>query len=149
MIKPTVGRVVWYHPAADSRVPHSKEQPLAAIICFVHSDSMVNLSVFDSNGGQSQRTSVHLVQEGEDAAVDAEWCMWMPYQKGQAAKTEDVTAKLAERVTALEGGFQVMRAEQAEHTHVLNDFEPMADTSSPTVAETPIAQATGQGPDGQ
>lgn len=87
MIKPTVGRVVWYRPEG----PDGPTQ--AALVAFVHSDSMVNLAVFDNNGCHSSRTSVPLVHDGAPIPVGS-YCEWMPYQKGQAAKTEAVEAEL-------------------------------------------------------
>jgi hypothetical protein len=91
MITPTVGRVVWYH--APSSTPDA--QPQAAIIAFVHSDCLVNLHVIDANGVASGATSVVLVQEGDTAPAAGFYCEWMPYQKGQAAKTEAVQAQLS------------------------------------------------------
>jgi hypothetical protein len=90
MIKPTVGRVVWFHEAF---VPDQPEQPQAAIVTFVHSDACVNLVVFDKEGHASGRTSVFLRQEGK-VAPSGMFCEWMPYQKGQAAKTELAEAEL-------------------------------------------------------
>jgi hypothetical protein len=86
VINPTVGRVVLFHPDA----PH--DQPFAATIAYVHSDRMVNLSVIDANGFQFSKNSVTLIQD--DDAYPAEYCEWMPYQKGQAAKTEALESKL-------------------------------------------------------
>ena len=77
MITPTVGRVVWYHPER----PHV--QPWAAIVTYVHSDSMVNLVVFDENGIGRAKMSVHLAQENEATNFD-NYCEWMPYQKAVA-----------------------------------------------------------------
>jgi hypothetical protein len=59
MIKPTIGRVVYYHPAFESG-SGSNERALAAIICHVHSDDMINLAVFsepaaDSLAGQRHK----------------------------------------------------------------------------------------------
>lgn len=87
MIKPSVGRIVWYHPSTfggENLARHS-EQPLAAIVAFVWNDRMVNLTVVDHNGKTSARTSVPLVQDDEPPPLGA-YCEWMPYQKGQAAK---------------------------------------------------------------
>lgn len=81
MIKPTVGRVVWYWPGF---LP-MPTQPLAAIVAYVHSDTLVNLAVFDANGVPSSQTSVHLWQ-GEGQRPTNFFCEWMPYQIGQAAK---------------------------------------------------------------
>jgi hypothetical protein len=94
MIKPTIGRVVLFHPAF---VPDSgiNEQTFAAIVCYVHSDTMVNLAVFDNNGVYSAQTSVFLFQ-GDTERPGSYYCEWMPYQQGQAAKTEALEKQLAE-----------------------------------------------------
>ncbi len=94
MIKPTVGRVVWYVGSEGDELngmPKS-DQVCAALIAYVHSDTLVNLVVFDCNGAPHSRTSVTLLHEG---AKEGPYCTWMPYQKGQAAKTEELEAKLA------------------------------------------------------
>lgn len=90
MIKPTVGRVVWYVPAPGDTIPCG-DQVLAAHIAYVHSDDCVNLMVIDMHGDTHTRSSVTLVQDG---AREGSYCTWMPYQKGQAAKTDSVEAKL-------------------------------------------------------
>src|SRR4051812_2510400 len=95
MIKPTVGRIVWFHdeqcqsPAPLARITG---QPLAAIVTGVWGDRMVNLAVFDANGASHSRTSVTLVQDGAAAPPlgCVMYCEWMPYQKGQAAKLESL-----------------------------------------------------------
>ena len=85
MIKPTVGRMVWFWEGVN------QAQPMAAIVTLVHNDHMVNLSVFDSCGVQFSRTCVRLVQ-GDEAHIPAghvpvgAYCEWMPYQVGQAKK---------------------------------------------------------------
>lgn len=92
IIKPTVGRVVWFHPSKNSAESgfsrHTEGEPYAAIVAHVHSDTMVNLSVFDANGVTHSRTSVTLVQGDADAPAYGFYAEWMPFQKGQAAKTE-------------------------------------------------------------
>jgi hypothetical protein len=94
MIKPTVGRVVLYHPpfTADSG---SNEETYAAIVCHVWSDTCVNLAVFDSNGVASNQTSVFLFQ-GDGERPGSSYAEWMPYQKqvaaGQIAPTLHATA---------------------------------------------------------
>lgn len=96
MIKPTIGRVVWFHPglAPDSS---RTETTQAAIICHVWSDTCVNLAVFDANGVASNQTSVYLFQ-GDSERPSSQFAEWMPYQQGQAAKTEALEKKLAETV---------------------------------------------------
>lgn len=98
MIKPTVGRVVWFWPgtayARDRGMAYSNSaQPLAAQITYVHSDQMVNLVVFDQKGVTFGVTSVELLQ-GDRRPPLGMYCEWMPYQKGQAAKTEALEAKV-------------------------------------------------------
>lgn len=89
-IEPTVGRVVWFTPSASDNIERSIGSPLAAIITAVLSDRCVNLVVFDFNGRAHGRTSIYLAQDGFTPLQDS-FCEWMPYQKGQAAKTEAVT----------------------------------------------------------
>lgn len=83
MIRPTIGRVVWYHPDK----PH--KQPWTALICAVLSDRIVNLAVFDENGLGKSKQAVFLIQEGEEPPQSS-YCEWMPYQIGQA-KANPVT----------------------------------------------------------
>lgn len=93
MIKPTVGRVVWYYPAPGDSLVHSLGQPLAAHVANIHSDRLVNLMVIDAMGIPHARPSVVLIQDG-DPMPNGPYCVWMPYQKGQAAKTEALETKL-------------------------------------------------------
>lgn len=69
---PEVGRHVHYfeHVPSDS--------PQAAIIVHVHSDTMVNLTVFDRNGHAVPVTSVELVPVGAERP-EYRHCTWMPY----------------------------------------------------------------------
>ena len=85
-MKPTIGRVVWYKPM-PAHDDSFTDQMNPALICYVHSDEMVNLSVSDSNGNQFGGTSVPLFQ-GTPEDCPAGSCCWMPYQKQQAAKEE-------------------------------------------------------------
>lgn len=100
IIPPTVGRVVHYY--RDPRAGESDFAvnddglPYAAIIAHVWSDTMVNLTVFDANGRPHSRTSVELVQGPQPARPAGAFCSWMPYQIGQAAKTEAAERRAAE-----------------------------------------------------
>lgn len=98
-ITPTVGRVLHFFPTVDymasrKQAFNNTAQPLAAVIAYVHSDTMVNLTVWDQNGEQFSVCSVPLVQEGSDVIVGSFYAQWMPYQKGQAAKTERLESML-------------------------------------------------------
>lgn len=87
MIKPTIGRVVWYWRS------EGQEQAFSAQIAYVHSDTIVNLGYLDANGFAKNVTSVQLVQEGDKKPAFS-YCEWMPYQIGQAKK-HDATETLA------------------------------------------------------
>lgn len=91
-IKPTVGRVVWFYPAANQQSadfsPPAAGEPLAAIVAAVLMPNLVNLAVFDAMGFAHARTTVPLVQEGEAAPADGYFATWMPYQVEQAKKAE-------------------------------------------------------------
>lgn len=95
MIKPTVGRIVWYHRGPRDWV-NQRDQPLAAIITYVQTDTMVHLVVFEAEGRMEPRLNVELCQ-GDTAPSEREHCEWMPYQKGQAAKTEALEQKLSDK----------------------------------------------------
>ena len=84
MISPSIGRVVWYYPPGHPE----GEQPFAAIVAHVWSDTCVNLAIFDANGRPmaDPPTSVLLVQPGEYPPSDGGYCCWMPFQINTAAK---------------------------------------------------------------
>lgn len=94
LIKPTVGRVVWFFTKQSAGMPGGGgSEPLAALIVKVHSDRLVNLVVFDAVGASHQKCSVPLVQQN-DEAPDGMFCTWMPYQL-LAARTEAAEKKAA------------------------------------------------------
>jgi hypothetical protein len=84
VIKPTVGRVVWFFPYVGDTFARNGRQPLAAMVTAVWSDTCVNLAVFDANGVAHGKTSVLLVQP-ESESPGAGYCTWMPYQQQKAA----------------------------------------------------------------
>ncbi len=87
MIEPTVGRIVWVNP--DDAIGEENKGPLAAIITYVHSDTCVNLCVFDMNGNPQPRTRVRLVQpEDVPSATTSLYCFWMPFQIKKATGSE-------------------------------------------------------------
>jgi len=80
MIKPTVGRVVWFWVAK----PSPQRQPLAAMVASVIDDHHVNLVVFDAEGNSRGETDVALLQDDMAGIPDGTpYCEWMPYQKGE------------------------------------------------------------------
>lgn len=95
IIKPTIGRKVWYRPHESDAMVNSQHGMLDATIVEVWDDRLVNLVVFDANGFHYTKTSVQLVQEGDNASVYGGYAEWMPYQTGQAAKTEALEKEAA------------------------------------------------------
>jgi hypothetical protein len=95
MIGPTVGRIVHYYPSVGDNIARVEGQPLAAIVAFVHNDRMINIGAFDANGAHQPRCLIRLLQDDEQANVGESYCAWMPYQLGQAAKTEAALAQPA------------------------------------------------------
>ena len=86
MIRPTVGRVVWYRPNQPGSVGSLDDgQPMAATVAFVRNDRCVNLSVVDHHGRQFSAIGVLLLQGDESFKPVTPYCEWMPYQVGQAA----------------------------------------------------------------
>jgi hypothetical protein len=103
VIEPTVGRVVWYRPTHADPLGSAVEptKRYAAHVADVLPDGTVNLLVISPMASTFDRVGVTLVQEGEPEPGQ---CQWMPYQKGQAAKTESLlqreAAQAAEPITA-------------------------------------------------
>lgn len=99
MIKPTIGRRVWYWPSdydlgLDKMNPPSvievddRSQPCDAGVTYVHHEHLVNLTVADHNGNMHKRSSVFLLQDGNErpSCRTTAFAEWMPYQKtAQAA----------------------------------------------------------------
>ena len=92
MIKPTVGRVVWFYPDRYNQ----QAQPLAAVIAHVWSDTCVNLAIFDANGRPLAEppTSVRLVQPEEVQPTDGHVCTWRPFQVGQSQAVKDAQSQV-------------------------------------------------------
>lgn len=118
IIKPTVGRVVWFYPSQNTGeagfARHAEGGgPYAAFIAHVWSDHLVNLSVLDANGVAHSRTSVPMYH-GECDVPEHAFCGWMPYQKGQAAKTEAAEKELVQEPK----GFHPTQRQQLEYALV-------------------------------
>lgn len=90
MIEPTIGRIVWYTPTElnDRGFRLDKHQPCAAWIVYVHDDRKVNVLVATHEAVMVQCFNIQLLQD-DDPIPDAKtpYVAWMPYQKGQAAKS--------------------------------------------------------------
>jgi hypothetical protein len=89
MITPSNGRIVWYTPSAlgmsdNVMVWHDPFKPLAAVVCHVWGDRMVNLLVIDSDGTTHARTSVNLLQDDDPVPEHGRFCVWMPLEAEKA-----------------------------------------------------------------
>lgn len=88
-MKPTVGRIVYYKGVSVTD-EGAIEFNVASIITEVDSDTQIGLCAFYPSGLVFARD----VKQGDKAG---QWD-WMPYQKGQAKKTEELEKKLSEEV---------------------------------------------------
>lgn len=98
-IMPTVGRIVHFRngPGCLTRIPTAKDcDHLAAIVTGVTDEGRhINVAVFDVLGTHHRLQYIPLIQDGEVPADTMYYCTWMPYQKGQAVKTEEAERALA------------------------------------------------------
>lgn len=94
IIKPTVGRKVWFRPATDQLLSSlnptgmatNGNQPLDATVIAVWGDRMVNLLVIDIVGKAFPVLSATLLQDGDLIPTGGRYAEWMPYQQGQARR---------------------------------------------------------------
>ena len=89
MIQPTIGRVVLVHRGLS-------DQAEPALVSYVWNDSLINVGGFDRNGSPFSCTSLKLLQDNEMGSAGMWYAEWMPYQKEQAAKTENLEKQLSE-----------------------------------------------------
>lgn len=142
IIKPTAGRIVYYYEAkagsADNGTPTiTVHGPLAAIVTCVWGDNCINVAVHNASGsGAFARTSIRLVQPGENQPAIGEWCEWMPYQIEQAGRAPvlneiaDANARavnVCAQVDALRQGNQ-----QVGDPYIDRSGEPRVATAAPT-----------------
>ena len=101
-IVPTIGRVVHYFPSEQDRCEGMdilSEAPCTALVAYVHSDTSVNLAVFDHCGTEWQRRAVPINIERFTGTPRAEW---MAYQK-QVATGEIAPTRHAGNADVLAG----------------------------------------------
>jgi hypothetical protein len=83
-MKATVGRIVYYKAYGTSNGEY-KSADRASVITEVISDTVVSLCVLNPSG----QFFIQNVKQGSEVG---QWD-WMPFQKGQAQKTEELEAK--------------------------------------------------------
>ena len=147
VITPTPGRIVWYWPSTNDGLSALAGQPLAAIVAAVHDDRHVNLSVVDAHGNHHGRTNVFLSQPDQERPVSRDYgfAEWMPYQKGQAAKVEQVQSALAEAISTDGVGvttpamFAETNGTSASEIGLVTPAEPAAEAPVEAPVEAPAA----------
>jgi hypothetical protein len=163
IIKPSVGRVVWYYPptnSAESGFARPDDgAPLAAVIARVWSDTLLNLTVFDANGDPHSRTSVLLVQEDQATPEHRGHCEWMPFQKGQAKALDAIRGtspapnhasavlypairEAMAELSKLQTGFNWNVDRAWNHLHSAFWSESPAPASAPGLRTVPVATAS-------
>lgn len=96
MIEPTIGRVVWIYGRGcdeddEPTTPEDKPEMAHIADCWLGKDGRwyLNVGGLDHEGHFFNERIVQLVQEFKHPTVsNRPFATWMPYQKGQAAKTE-------------------------------------------------------------
>jgi hypothetical protein len=83
MITPTIGRVILVHARAQGATG-----PWPCLVTKVWGDRCINAAGFNEWGTTVSYSSLRLLQDDDAAPEHGEYAEWMPYQKGQAAKTE-------------------------------------------------------------
>lgn len=90
---PTVGRVVL--------IKRQGAPDLAAIVAFVHEGGYtINAGVFNEDGSVGGLSCVLHASDADEAGNAYPRWDWMDFQKGQAAKTEELEAKLKNQTYA-------------------------------------------------
>lgn len=87
---PTIGRVIYLYDNAMTGV----DRPYLGMVADVIGGHTINAVAF-SHDGDLIVGGLQNVPHDSDKAPDAKvWWDWMPYQKGQAAKTEELQREL-------------------------------------------------------
>jgi hypothetical protein len=68
-------------------------QPEAALITYVWNNRLVNVGGFDPAGQPFALCSLRLLQDNDTPAAGEYYAQWMPYQVGQAQRTQDAEAR--------------------------------------------------------
>lgn len=142
MIKPTIGRMVWYTPAEahDNRL--DKDSPLSAQVVYVNDDETVNLAVFDQHGQHHAGiTSVQLLQDNDKPKQTKQedptkrtylaYAEWMPYQKS-TADNKDV-ADLKSQLSTLTTQVSSLQAQVS----ALSTVKAASNPSTPPAPQVP------------
>lgn len=101
-IIPTIGRSLHFFANTESDLKlFGSVGPFACILCGVINDTTINVGVFTNEGTVVGRTGVPLLQ-GDDVIGEGSgsYCGWMPFQQGQAARTDSAEKVLFEQLAS-------------------------------------------------
>lgn len=94
---PTVGRVVHVFGSWEGSVP--PETPRVGIVAGLCYGLTINAAVWASDGSMDPGGVQQIRHVSEKHEFSEVWWDWMDYQKGQAAKTEQLEAQLKENAS--------------------------------------------------
>jgi hypothetical protein len=83
---PAIGQIILFNPGVHETVMTS-DQPLAAIVTYVHKNGTVNLAVFGKNGDQWQKHSIKMLADDEAYPERISYAK-LPSHKGPAKEAE-------------------------------------------------------------
>jgi hypothetical protein len=151
-IEPTIGRIVWFFPPIDGG-RHEDGQPFGSLVAGVNDDGTINLLVAARDGSPYGAANIPLLQDGDAIDQDTAHAVWMPYQKGQAAKTEQLLGSTALPVDLQPVHDKIADAEKATQakfeefgTWLKNRFEDFDIRISAAAAAASAAQAASAPP---
>lgn len=106
-IKPTIGRVVLVRIPGVNMGTTPDQQPLPALITFVHSDSLINVGGFFPDGEPFRSCSINLIPSEEplpQLPCDQPFAHWMEYQIQAAAPKTGLGGTLISPVPLISEG---------------------------------------------
>lgn len=137
IIKPTVGRKVWYRhngsgPIANVasvqlRPETRSDQPMDATIIHVWDDRLVNLRVTDHVGNTFYSEGCNLLQFDDEAPLTGHYCQWMPYQVQQQARST-AFENTSSSIDSLLAGFMTRDSEEDLDEHELALAKALAES---------------------
>lgn len=114
MIEPTVGRVV------HLQLHLGQKQPMKADIAYVFPRGqfshswLINVGYLDHNGNHAALQTIEL-WDGTGDPPSLPYATWMPYQVGQAARTDNAESKLSGELALLKQRLEAL--ESQTHVH--------------------------------
>lgn len=128
-MNPSIGRICWVN------MPVRSDQLCAAIVTYIHSETLVNVACFDRNGDIHPLMRMEFYH-GDDGKVPVGQAGWMPYQvQAQAQRQTQPQVSVEE--------FEIMKEQIRNLTSL---FQQLQDSAQPKPQIIPQAatQASGK-----